>query len=261
MKLQTTTLAVALLAGTAVVASPALAQSQNYGDRGSQYGSGWNSRGMDDGSRDAYERGFRQGREDERRSRFGSGQYGSQGSWSQDRQPGFGNQGGMSSQGYGQSYGRGGMGSQGSGDDSRFGGSQGYGQSSQRQSSGGRMSEEEIRPRLRERGYSDIENLERNDGRFTADARRYGERVEDLRIDPRSGRVLNQSRLNEDQVKAMLSDRGWSNVRNIERDGNIIEAQARRDGRTYDVRLNARSGEILQRERRDRDRDESGSND
>ncbi|WP_372624729.1 hypothetical protein [Falsiroseomonas sp.] len=223
-------------------------QSYGYGDR-SQYGSGWGDRGMGDRARSEYERGFRMGREDERRSRFGSGQYG------------------RGSQGYGQFYGdQGGMGSQGFSGDSRFGGgSQGYGQSFGGQGGavggmrggesydaqrvGDRMGEDRIRERLRARGYSDIEGLERDDGRYTADARRYGERVEDLRVDPRTGRVLNQSRLNEDQVRNMLDDRGWSDVGSIERNGNIISAQARRDGRTFDLLMNARTGEVLHRER------------
>ncbi|WP_372624859.1 PepSY domain-containing protein [Falsiroseomonas sp.] len=219
--LSATGIAAALLAGTALVAAPAVVQAQGYGERGSQYGSGWGSRGMEDRGRSDYERGFRMGREDERRSRFGSGQYGGQ------------------SQGYGQSYG---------GQGCVVGGIRG-GESYNAQRAGDRMGEDRIRERLRERGYSDIENFERNDGRYTADARRYGERVEDLRVDPRTGRVLNQSRLDEDQVRNMLDDRGWSDVGNIERNGNVISAQARRDGRTFDLLMNARTGEVLHRER------------
>jgi hypothetical protein len=47
----------------------------------------------------------------------------------------------------------------------------------------------------------------------------------------------------------MLRDRGYRNIRFIDRSGPVYELRARKHGRTYYLVVSARSGEILQRNR------------
>jgi hypothetical protein len=111
------------------------------------------------------------------------------------------------------------------------------------------LSQDQIRGMLQSQGYSDIENLRRDGDHYTAKAERYGEDVDNLRIDARTGQVRDQARLNEDQVKRMLRDQGWSDVSDVKRDGDTITAKAKRDGRDVQLRINARSGGVTQQAR------------
>ncbi|EFH10610.1 hypothetical protein ACFFMP_20455 [Pseudoroseomonas cervicalis] len=111
------------------------------------------------------------------------------------------------------------------------------------------LSEDQLRSALEARGYSDIEGLERQDDNFrVAEAKRFGERVEDLRIDARTGQVQDEPRLTEDQARHLLRERGFSEVSDIEREGDIITASAEQDGNSVELRIDARTGMILQQQ-------------
>lgn len=111
------------------------------------------------------------------------------------------------------------------------------------------LSEDQLRSALEARGYSDIEGLERQDNNFrVAEAKRFGERVEDLRIDARTGQVQDEPRLTEDQARHLLRERGFSEVSDIEREGDIITASAEQDGNSVELRIDARTGMILQQQ-------------
>jgi uncharacterized membrane protein YkoI len=133
------------------------------------------------------------------------------------------------------------------------------GQSSQGQSSQGQMgktagatahmSEDQIRTTMKARGYTDIEDLKRDGDTFkVGEAKRYGEDVEDLRVDASTGMVRDEKRLSEDQAKELLRDRGYSDVDDVERDGDTITAKAKRNDNEVRVRIDARSGTVTQQQ-------------
>lgn len=111
------------------------------------------------------------------------------------------------------------------------------------------MSEDQIRTTMRARGYTDIEGLERDGDTFrVSEAKRYGEDVEDLRVDATTGMVRDEGRLNEDQAKKLLRDRGYSDVDDVERDGDTITAKAKRNDSEVRIRIDARTGTVTQQQ-------------
>ncbi len=113
----------------------------------------------------------------------------------------------------------------------------------------GPMSEEQIRTALRVRGYSDIEGLERDGDNFKVEeAKRYGETVEDLRIDARTGQVRDEKRLTEDQARNLLRDRGYSDISGVSRDDDTITAKAKQGDRELNLRIDARTGTVTQQQ-------------
>ena len=112
-----------------------------------------------------------------------------------------------------------------------------------------RMSEEQVRTALRGRGYSDIEGLERDGDNFKIrEAKRFGEEVKDLRVDARTGQVRDEGRLSEDQAKNLLRDRGYRDVSDVSRDGDIIRAKAKQGDREVRLRIDARTGTVTQQQ-------------
>ena len=127
-----------------------------------------------------------------------------------------------------------------------------FGQTSGRQ----QMSESQIRSILQARGFSDIDELQREGNAYTASAEWHGEDV-DVRVDARTGRILSPTQLRENQVRNMLEEEGWSSVSNIERNGNVFLAEAERNGTKYEVSVDARTGTIIDQERADDDSESS----
>ncbi|MBU8542064.1 MULTISPECIES: PepSY domain-containing protein [Roseomonadaceae] len=113
------------------------------------------------------------------------------------------------------------------------------------------MSEEQLKDRLRERGYTEIEDVRREGSIFRiSQARRYGETVDNLRVDATSGRVQNEDRLSEDQIENMLEERGYYDIENIERDGFTYTAEAKQ---RVDLRIDGQSGSISRERARNGD--------
>lgn len=113
------------------------------------------------------------------------------------------------------------------------------------------MGEQEVRAALTAAGYTDIEDLEFDDGMWEADARRDGRSV-DLRIDPRTGNIFpedGRSALTEGEVRASLEAAGYQRIRDIEFDDGMWTADAEMDGVDYDVRLHPETAEVVSRER------------
>lgn len=101
---------------------------------------------------------------------------------------------------------------------------------------------------LRARGYSDLGQMEREgDTVLIPDARRYGEDTGALRLDAKSGQVRDERPLTAAQAQALLRDRGFSEVREAGREGDVILATAQRSGSRVDLRVDARSGAVSQR--------------
>ena len=114
------------------------------------------------------------------------------------------------------------------------------------------MSEREARDALAAAGYTDIEDLERDDGLWEADARRGDGRMVDVRVDPRTGAVYpddGQTSLNEDDVRASLSAAGYERIRDVRFDDGMWEADAYLDGVEYDLYLDPATAGVVTRKR------------
>ncbi|WP_206930077.1 hypothetical protein [Roseococcus thiosulfatophilus] len=108
------------------------------------------------------------------------------------------------------------------------------------------MSEEQIRGMLSARGYTDISGIERDGDHFkVSEAKRYGRDVEDLRVNARTGQVQDEARLNEDQARNLLEQRGFTEVSDVSRDGDNITARAKRDDREMRVRIDGNTGAVV----------------
>ena len=112
----------------------------------------------------------------------------------------------------------------------------------------GQLIADQIRIVLGARGYSELGRMEREgDTVLIPDAKRYGEATGPLRLDAKTGQVLDEKPLSEAQAQALLRDRGYSEVREARREGDIIVASAQRGGSRVDVKVDARSGTVSQR--------------
>ena len=112
----------------------------------------------------------------------------------------------------------------------------------------GQLIADQIRIVLQARGYSDLGRMERDGGTvLIPEAKRYGEATGPLRLDANTGRVLDEKPLTEAQARALLRDRGFSEVREAKREGDVILASAERGGHRMDLKVDARSGAVSQR--------------
>jgi hypothetical protein len=124
-------------------------------------------------------------------------------------------------------------------------------QSSQMGAMSSPMSEDQLKSTLRERGYTEIGDVRRDGQMFRiSQARRYGETVENLRVDASTGQVRNEDRLSEDQVQNMLEERGYYDVEDVERDGFTYTADAKQ---RISLRIDGQSGTISRERTRDSD--------
>jgi hypothetical protein len=102
------------------------------------------------------------------------------------------------------------------------------------------MDPDQVRAMLRQEGFSDISNLDRDGMTYTGTADLFGEEV-DVRIDARTGLVLQPFALNPDQVATMLDRHGW-NVREIQENGGNFAVLAQRNGRTVELQVDPTTG-------------------
>ena len=111
------------------------------------------------------------------------------------------------------------------------------------------LTKPQVRAKLEAQGYTKINDIQFDDGTWTADARSAdGNRVE-LRMDARTGEVFPDElvgNLSKDDVKAQLAAAGWSNVHDIDWDDGVWKAEADdENGRDFEVRLDPKSGKII----------------
>lgn len=112
----------------------------------------------------------------------------------------------------------------------------------------GQMTADQIGIVLKARGYSDLAPMEREgDTVLIPSGKRYGEDTGPLRLDAKTGRVRDERPLSGPQVHALLRDRGFSEVREAGRNGDIVLATAQRGGSRVDLKVDARSGTVTQR--------------
>jgi hypothetical protein len=100
---------------------------------------------------------------------------------------------------------------------------------------------------LRARGYSELSGVEREGDSFRIpQAMRYGEKVENLRIDALTGQPREEQPLSEAQARVLLRDRGYDEVTELGREGDIIRLRAVRNGTPSELRVDARTGTVRQ---------------
>jgi len=113
----------------------------------------------------------------------------------------------------------------------------------------GLLNRTQIESILEARGMSDIEDFERIGTNYHATADWYGDEV-DVIVDGRTGVVLRPRAMEDGQIRARLQDEGWSEVAEIQREEDIFHVRATRNGEDFDLRVDARTGTVLDQEER-----------
>ena len=107
----------------------------------------------------------------------------------------------------------------------------------------GLVGQDRIRSHLQSRGFSNFSGLSQDGNTYTGTADWYGEQV-DFRVDGRNGFVIEPSHITTSQVRTMLNEQGWNTVDNIQPRGTSYRVQASRNGTSYNLWIDARTGEI-----------------
>lgn len=120
------------------------------------------------------------------------------------------------------------------------------------------LSIEQVIAKVKEQGYSDISEIEREDGRYCVEARdAEGKRVE-IYVDAKTGEIVEKDKndkadLSKDEVIAKLKEQGYPEVSKIERERErdqywVMASDA--DGKRFELHVNAKTGEITRKEQR-----------
>ena len=107
----------------------------------------------------------------------------------------------------------------------------------------------EVRAKLEAQGYTNVNDVEFEDGVWSADARSAdGNRV-DLSIDPKSGAVYPDEQvatLGKADVEAKLGAAGYANVHDVEFDDGVWKAEAEdAQGKDVELRLDPNTGKVI----------------
>lgn len=117
----------------------------------------------------------------------------------------------------------------------------------------GGLSARDVHDALAAQGYTDIEDVEFDDGMWEAEARRSDGRRIDLRLDARTGAVYPEdgtTTLSMADIEASLAAAGYSRVHDIRFDDGLWEADAfDANGVEWELYLDPRSADIVGRER------------
>lgn len=111
------------------------------------------------------------------------------------------------------------------------------------------MTAAEVRAKLEAQGYTNVNDVEFENGIWTADARSAdGNRV-DLSIDPKTGNVYPDEQvatMSEADVKARLAAAGYSKVHDLEFDDGVWKAEAEdAQGNELELRLDPSTGKVI----------------
>ena len=111
----------------------------------------------------------------------------------------------------------------------------------------------QVRARLTEQGYTNINDAKFEDGVWKADARSAeGERV-DLRLDAKTGQVYPDQQvanLGEADVRARLSAAGYTNVHDVDYEDGIWNAEADDpSGKDVELKIDPATGKIIGKEK------------
>lgn len=117
---------------------------------------------------------------------------------------------------------------------------------------------EQVIAKVKEQGYSDISEIEREDGRYCVEARDPGGKKVEIYVDAKTGEIVEKDKgdkadLSKDEVIAKLKEQGYPEVSKIEREGErdqywVMASDA--DGKRFELHVNAKTGEITRKEQR-----------
>lgn len=116
------------------------------------------------------------------------------------------------------------------------------------------MGKDELPAALKTIGYSDVHDVTKAGSIFRATASR-DSHTHSLRVDSMTGVVTSQAdrtaqtigaatEMSDDAVAANLTELGYSNPHDVEREGNIISVKAMQDGKPVDLNIDARNGAV-----------------
>lgn len=111
------------------------------------------------------------------------------------------------------------------------------------------LTEHEVRERLAERGYTQVNDLDFDDGMWRADARSAdGNRVQ-VALDPRDGRIYPNeqvAQMSKRDVRASLSAAGYTGIHDVDYEDGMWRAKAEDPGgRDVKLQLDPRNGRIV----------------
>jgi hypothetical protein len=111
------------------------------------------------------------------------------------------------------------------------------------------LTEQEIVTQLTQQGYTDVHDVDFRDGVWTARARSGDGSHVKLRVDPTTGMAYPNkqvSRINEKDIRAMLSSQGYTHVHDVDFDHGVWTAKARNSaGSRVTLQIDADSGRII----------------
>lgn len=112
----------------------------------------------------------------------------------------------------------------------------------------------DVAQRLQAAGYTQIHEIERDDGMWEADVTGADGRFSEILLDPRTGELFDahdgRACLNAGQVLAKAASHGLRQVHDLERDGATWTLEARNaQNQAVEVRLSGIDGRILHTER------------
>lgn len=120
------------------------------------------------------------------------------------------------------------------------------------QTGNGQMTTAEVMQAVERAGYTDIRDVEFDDGLWEVEATGSDGRRVDLHIDPRNGEVIapgTAPALTAADIANRLQSQGYSNVRDIEFDDGRYEVEATNPaGQNVDLKVSPRDGAILSEE-------------
>lgn len=120
------------------------------------------------------------------------------------------------------------------------------------QSAADTLTEPQVRALLTEKGYTNIDDLDFENGMWETDATSANGKRVDVRINPATSDIKADavvSNLTENDVKAKLTAAGYSEVHDVDFDDGMWKAEAERaDGDDREIHLDASTGKIIYEE-------------
>lgn len=112
----------------------------------------------------------------------------------------------------------------------------------------------QVEQTLRKAGYTQIHEIERDDGLWEADVSRADGRFSEVYVDPKTGEIFDEhdgrAQMSTEQVLAKAQAQGLREIHSLERDGATWSLEARNArNQKVDVRLSGHDGRILHSER------------
>jgi len=111
------------------------------------------------------------------------------------------------------------------------------------------LTQQEVTAQLTQQGYTDIHDVDFRDGVWTARAHSGDGAYVKLHVDPITGKAYPNkqvSRMNEQDVRAMLSSEGYTHVHDVDFHHGVWKARARNNaGVRVSLQIDAQSGRII----------------